>query len=462
METGQYIVVKVTPDQRAYTYWVVDPPVGLALHANGLPVEPPQVFPHRTVSAATLAAAIEAEMPVLISAPVIVPPSSIEIASSLAGGGTIAIGARLSAAAASQVGGVGELSAAENLLGAIAATVSGTGSITAQGSLIQPIRATMAGVGSLTAWVDTGGTKDISTTLSGVGSVVADATFIGVIESLMAGAGGVSANTNLAEAIRLSVAGSGSLTADLLSHPGSISISSSINGSGTLSIDALSGTIFYGAASVSGNDVTVTAKTTVNLTAASKVFGVEWGDGPSGVYNYSKNISGQASDQSITIGLLDGVIPGHTISYRPYYNLTAGDPYNTRVYERARTQDVPQSSVNIVANLSGTGSISANVLFGTLFNVDATESLGSVTVTAKSAVSLTNARYGVEYGDGAGGVYTKSKNIVGAAKNQSITIGPLDDVVAGHTLSYRPYANFTESDPYTTRVYGESKTISVP
>ena len=41
---------------------------------------------------------------------------------------------------------------------------------------------------------------------------------------------------------------------------------------------------------------------------------------------------GQVSSQSITIGQKDGVVPGHVLSYRPYYNLDTLDPLSSRVY----------------------------------------------------------------------------------------------------------------------------------
>lgn len=94
---------------------------------------------------------------------------------------------------------------------------------------------------------------------------------------------------------------------------------------------ALSGS----AASVAGYNITVTATSDGDLSAG--VFGVEYGIGSAGVYTDSVHVVGVAASQSITAGILDGIIPGNYWSLRPYFNLTAGDPTNTRVYGAALT-----------------------------------------------------------------------------------------------------------------------------
>jgi len=66
MNSNQYIIVKVTPDQKAYTYWVVEPNHhGISRWANGVPVEPLEATGNRTTSSSTLGTAIGTEMPTL-------------------------------------------------------------------------------------------------------------------------------------------------------------------------------------------------------------------------------------------------------------------------------------------------------------------------------------------------------------------------------------------------------------
>lgn len=464
MRSKDYVVVKVTPDRKAYTFWVVEPEVGISLRADGLPVEPPYVFRNRTDSALTLGAAISAEMPDLIGgAPSPIPPGPISLSSTMSGAGTLSAGATKAASLDALLDAESEMLSDAVLIGTLgAATLSGAGAISINASEIAQVRATFAGVGTAFADVDSHpGPIALSATLSGNGAVSSGVILKGAIRGTLSGAGSVSASANLRERISKTFAGTGTLTVDLLSHPAGIAIGARLNGVGSVSANVQSGTIFNAAASVSGNDVTFTAQT-VNLSAASKVFGVEYGDGPGGVYTLSKNGPGTNKNQSITIGLLDGVVPGHQLSWRVYYNLTAGDPYTTRRYSLGDVASVPSGSVNIVAVLAGAGSLSTGTA-GNISNVNATQNLGTVTVTFTSAIDLSPASYvaGVEYGDGAGGVYTKSKNGAGAVANQSIAIGPQDDVIQGHTLSYRPYYNLTALDPYNTRVYGEAKTIAV-
>lgn len=465
MRSKDYVVVKVTPDQKSYTFWVVEPEVGLSLTADGVPVEPPYVFRNRTTSLTDLETAIGLEMPGLTAdGQSVTPPGPVTLSSTLHGLGTLVVGAALESQLDALLDGESDLSSLAVLVSDISASVSGAGTIILNANELAQIEKTLSGSSSIFADVDSNpGPQQIFATLSGVGAVSVTAILgSGALAASISGAGSMSARTVLREAISKSFSGTGTLTVDIISHPGGISIGATLSGAGSIDAQAQAGTIFNVNASVSGNDVTVTAST-VNLTAASKVFGVEYGDGPSGVLTLSKNGPGTNKNQSITIGLLDGVVPGHTLSYRAYYNLTTGDPYNTRRYGFIQTVDVPTGSVNLVAALSAIGSITANLQAGTLFNVQASQSSGSVTVLADTSVDLSAASkvFGVEYGDGAGGVYTKAKNGVGAALHQSITIGKLDDVIAGHTLSYRPYYNLTAGDPYTTRVYGQSGEIAV-
>jgi hypothetical protein len=467
VESGQYIVVRVAPDGKAYTYWVVDPPGGIKLKADGLPVEPENVYAHRTASAAGLGAAIQAEMPELIGPDVspIPGPGTVEISSGLQGNGTIQIGVGIRPGIAAQLFGDGELDTSAALLAQIRSPLSGGGDLAVPAWVIQQILATNGGAGVLWADVSSSpGPQQIFATLVGLGGILADSTLVGQLALSMAGTGSINALAVLREAISKTFTGTGTLTASVDSHPGGIAIGATLSGFGAIVGNEQTGTIFNVNASVSGNNVTVTANTSVNLQPGNKVFGVEFKDGPGGApYTSNKNTPGVQQNQSITIGAADGVVLGHTLSYRAYYNLTGSDPASSRNYGGAdpRTVDVPSNSVNITAALSGVGSLSTGTVSG-LYNVNATESLGSVTVTALSTVDLSNGRYGVEYRDGAGTDYTRSKNIAGGVSNQSITISPQDDVVSGHTLSYRTYYNLTELDPYDTRVYGPAGTIAVP
>lgn len=66
MLANQYIIVKLTADQKSYTYWVVDPnDAGIQRWANGVPAEPPNALGNRTTSSSTLGTNIGAEMPTL-------------------------------------------------------------------------------------------------------------------------------------------------------------------------------------------------------------------------------------------------------------------------------------------------------------------------------------------------------------------------------------------------------------
>jgi hypothetical protein len=59
MTLGQYMIVRVTPDEKSYTYWTVDPAYG----GPALPNEPPQAT--RTTSSSTLGTAVQNNMPTL-------------------------------------------------------------------------------------------------------------------------------------------------------------------------------------------------------------------------------------------------------------------------------------------------------------------------------------------------------------------------------------------------------------
>ena len=65
MNPGQYIVVRLTADQRNYTAFVVDPAAELQFDASGLPLEPIQAQPNRTTSASTLGTNIQNALPTL-------------------------------------------------------------------------------------------------------------------------------------------------------------------------------------------------------------------------------------------------------------------------------------------------------------------------------------------------------------------------------------------------------------
>lgn len=91
--------------------------------------------------------------------------------------------------------------------------------------------------------------------------------------------------------------------------------------------------------------------------------------------------------------------------------------------------------------------------------VNASESLGNVTVTATSSLDLTTGVFGVEYGEN---VYVFARSVAGAVKSQSITIEALDGVIADTTLMYRPYYNLSPLDPISSRVYGVAGEIVVP
>lgn len=84
--------------------------------------------------------------------------------------------------------------------------------------------------------------------------------------------------------------------------------------------------------SVAGYDITVTFTTNGDLSLG--VAGLEYEIGAGGVTGAadSVNMVGAAANQSVALGILDGIVPGNYWSYKPYYNMTAGDPQTTRVY----------------------------------------------------------------------------------------------------------------------------------
>ncbi len=66
MNASQYIIVKLTPDMKNYTAWVVDPVAGGHLQfANGVPVEPVEAVNNRTTSASTMGTNIQNALPTL-------------------------------------------------------------------------------------------------------------------------------------------------------------------------------------------------------------------------------------------------------------------------------------------------------------------------------------------------------------------------------------------------------------
>lgn len=62
MKQNEYIIVKVTPDSKAYTYWVVSDYREVRF-AEGQPQEPQGAEANRTTSTSTLGTAIGTEMP---------------------------------------------------------------------------------------------------------------------------------------------------------------------------------------------------------------------------------------------------------------------------------------------------------------------------------------------------------------------------------------------------------------
>lgn len=87
------------------------------------------------------------------------------------------------------------------------------------------------------------------------------------------------------------------------------------------------------AASQASLVITITATTSGDISLG--VFGVEVNI--NGVDAFSVNVVGAAANQSITIGVGDGIQQGDVLIITPYYNLVAGDPSNTRVYGDAVT-----------------------------------------------------------------------------------------------------------------------------
>jgi hypothetical protein len=112
----------------------------------------------------------------------------------------------------------------------------------------------------------------------------------------------------------------------------------------------------------------------------------------------------------------------------------------------------------ISAALAGAGTLDADVTFVIVLSNDQVSSAGTdITVTATSSGDLSNAVFGVEWGQG---TYGPSKNIVGQVANQSITIRSLDGITPG-TWNIRDYFNLDQSDPYTTRVYGAAMVVQI-
>lgn len=67
MKLNQWLIVKVTPDMKNYTYWVVDPlSAGLSSGNQGsAPIEPLNALGNRTTSASTMGTNVQNELPTL-------------------------------------------------------------------------------------------------------------------------------------------------------------------------------------------------------------------------------------------------------------------------------------------------------------------------------------------------------------------------------------------------------------
>lgn len=65
MKANQFIIARLTADQKNYVYWVCDPATDIQSWANGIPSEPPNALGNRTTSSSTLGTAIATEMPTL-------------------------------------------------------------------------------------------------------------------------------------------------------------------------------------------------------------------------------------------------------------------------------------------------------------------------------------------------------------------------------------------------------------
>lgn len=93
----------------------------------------------------------------------------------------------------------------------------------------------------------------------------------------------------------------------------------------------------------------------------------------------------------------------------------------------------------------------------TLVSAAASVSGTTITVTATSSGDLSAAVFGVEYStqDNGGSLtgYTFSKNVVGAASSQSITVTAADGVTSDSTVTVRAYYNLDVLDDPSTRVY---------
>jgi len=65
MNNDQYLIVRVTADQKNYTYWVVDTNGQPVRMGNGMPEETLNAIGNRTTSKSTLGTNIQNEMPTL-------------------------------------------------------------------------------------------------------------------------------------------------------------------------------------------------------------------------------------------------------------------------------------------------------------------------------------------------------------------------------------------------------------
>ena len=65
MGPNQYIVVRLTPDMRNYTAFVVDANSDVQFDASGMPAEPVQAVSNRTTSASTMGTNIQNALPTL-------------------------------------------------------------------------------------------------------------------------------------------------------------------------------------------------------------------------------------------------------------------------------------------------------------------------------------------------------------------------------------------------------------
>lgn len=97
----------------------------------------------------------------------------------------------------------------------------------------------------------------------------------------------------------------------------------------------LPGTVVAALTSVASTEVSteITVTGSTNIDISSGVFGVEYSiNSAPPPYDFSVNVPGAVSSQSITIGVLDGIDAGDIVYIRAYYNLNPLDPVDTRVY----------------------------------------------------------------------------------------------------------------------------------